>query len=193
MKRAGKILGVLLLLAVAASGCRHFRHEKEDRNESKKMNKMMVHNFRHRGMGRNSDSYMMRGMRPGMRRGMGMMNNDNTGWNQMGRGAGNGMGQMGRGAGRGMGQMGHGAGRGMGQMNGMDNSPVGPGGIILQNIPNVTDKQKKEFAELLKSQQDEMTKMRSEMAAKIRSTIESQRTKMLKLFTEEQKKSISAR
>jgi len=182
MKRAGKILGILLLLAVAASGCRHLRHEKEDRNESKKMNKMMVHNFRHRGMGRNSDSYMMRGMRPGMRRGMGMMNNENTGWNQMGRGAGNGMGQMGRGAGR-----------GMGQMNGMDNSSVGPGGIILQNIPNVTDKQKKEFAELLKSQQEEMTKMRSEMAAKIRSTIESQRTKMLKLFTEEQKKSIGAR
>jgi len=193
MKRAGKILGILLLLAVAASGCRHFRHEKEDRNESKKMNKMMVQNFRHRGMGGNSDSYMIRGMRPEMgrmgqmRRPMGpgqmaMMHNGNTGWNQMRRGAGNGMGQMGRGAGR-----------GMGQMNGMDNTPIGPGGIILQNIPNVTDKQKKEFAELLKSQQDEMTKMRSEMAAKIRSTMESQRTKMLKLFTEEQKKSIGVR
>lgn len=192
MKRAGKILGVLLLLAVAASGCRHFRHEKEDRNESKKMNKMMVHNFRHRGMGRNSDSYMMRGMRPGMGR-MGQMRQP-MGPGQMAmmhRGMGQGM--MGRGAGNGMGQMGSGAGRGMGQMNGMDNSPVGPGGIILQNIPNVTDKQKKEFAELLKSQQDEMTKMRSEMAAKIRSTIESQRTKMLKLFTEEQKKSIGVR
>jgi len=138
---------------------------------------MGMDNGMRRGMGQG-----MMGMAPGMRRGMDMMNHDSTGWNQMGRGAGNMMGQMG-----------NGAGRGMGQMRSMDNSPVGPGGIILENIPNVTDKQKKEFAELLKSQQEEMTKMRSEMAAKIKSTIESQRAKMLKLFTEEQKKSIGVR
>jgi hypothetical protein len=158
-----------------------------------------------RGMGPGMQGGMRRGMGPGMqggmRRGMG------PGMQQgVRRGSGPGMnGNIGNGAGNGMG-----AGRGNGMMRGMQqgpannnrngngplpansalSDPIGSGGIFIDNIPNVTEKQKKEFADLKQKQQEEMTKMRSDMAAKIKSTIEAQRSKMLNLFTKEQKKYI---
>jgi len=117
-------------------------------------------------------------MQQGLRRGMGPGMNEN--------GAGNGM----------MGRMQPGSGYNNRNINSQlpTNSalsePIGSGGIFIDNIPNVTEKQKKEYADLQKKQQEEMAKMRSEMAAKIKSTIEAQRSKMMNLFTNEQKKYI---
>jgi hypothetical protein len=215
MKRSVRIFGILLLAAVAITACDNEKRDKEDKRESKRMEKMSGKDFRHnKGMGRKSNSYMMRGNRPEMgrmgniqRRGQmrqGQMGNMQRGMGPMRQGQ---MGNMQRGMGQGMmgmrqgmpldsagmGRMGNRAGRGMGQMNRMDQGMVGPGGIFLENIPNVTEKQRKEFSELLKKQQDEMTKIREQMASEVKSTLKSQREKMLKIFTDEQKKTIGVR
>lgn len=228
MKKAGKILGILLLVLIAAgitiTGCHSARHDKKMMKQGRGYGMNQTQQNRHgfpmynqrRGMGHGMKAGMRRGqgngMRPdaGMRRGAGpnMSNGMYRGMGQgmqpgMRRGGGPGMGAginngMGNGQGQGMMRgMGRGAGNGMGnasmQMNPPDNSQVGPGGIFIDKIPNVTEKQKKEYTELLQKQKDEMAKMRVEMAAKIKSTLESQRSKMMNLFTGEQKKYIGSK
>jgi hypothetical protein len=197
MKRSVRIFGVLLLIAVSLSGCHRSNREKQARKESKRIDRVSSNHGRQNGMNHRSDPYMMRGMKQDQGRMANMGRRNQMGQGQMGMrsGMGNTMrrGSMMSQDSAGMMQMRRGAGMGMGQMSSMDNNPVGPGGIFIENIPNVTDKQRKEFDELLKKQKEEMTKMRAEMAAKIRSTIESQRSKMLNIFTAEQKKAIGAR
>jgi hypothetical protein len=205
MKKAGTILGILLLIALTVAGCHFIRNRKEasishGREASRQMQNNRanapMYNMR-RGNNQRMQPGIGQGMRGGMGSGMqqGMRSGMDPGMNgNMGNGAGNGMG-----AGRGNGMM-----RGMQQNPGNNNrngngqlqansalsDPILSGGIFIDNIPNVTEKQKKEFAELKLKQQEEMAKMRSEMAAKIKSTIEAQRSKMLNLFTNEQKKFI---
>lgn len=209
MKKAGIILGILLLMAITVTGCHFIRNRKEALNSHKREASRHMQKNRPNSpvynMQRGNNQRMQPGMGQGMRRGMG------PGMQQgMRRGMGTGTQPgMRRGMGPGMnGNIGNGDGNermrnmqpgtGYNNRNGNSQLPANPslsdltgsGGIFIDNIPNVTEKQKKEYADLKLKQQEEMVKMRSEMAAKIKSTIEAQRSKMLNLFTPEQKKFI---
>jgi hypothetical protein len=214
MKKAGKILGILFLVLIAAAititGCHNARHDKRMMRQGRAYGMNQAGRLRQPMPMQNMRRDNQKPLRPGMGRGQG---------NGMQPGAGRGMGQgmgpgMRRGAGPGM-NNGRGPaqrpGQGPGMMNnarpgagnGQGNPPVqinpalesqaGPAGIFIDRIPNVTEKQKKEYSDLLQKQKDEMVKMRAEMAAKIKSTLESQRSKMLNIFTSEQKKYIGVR
>jgi len=69
---------------------------------------------------------------------------------------------------------------------------MGPGqmrpGSLFGNIPNLSEKQKKDIADLRQKQQDEMKKLRDEMSAKIKILKDSHKNKVLDLLTPEQKK-----
>lgn len=82
----------------------------------------------------------------------------------------------------GMGMMCHGMQRPGMEMNGA------PAMRIIDNIPNLTEKQKKDIADLKQKQLDEMQKFRNEMQVKIKEMRESQRSKVMSLLTDEQKK-----
>ena len=75
---------------------------------------------------------------------------------------------------------------GMGR-SGMGMRPQAPGRII-DNIPGLTDKQKKDIADLRQKQQAEMQKFREEMQGKMKEMRESQRTKVMNLLTPDPKK-----
>jgi hypothetical protein len=63
-----------------------------------------------------------------------------------------------------------------------------PGMWMLENIPNLTDKQKKDIAELRQNQQAEMQKFRSDMQKKMQEMRASNRSKVMNLLTDEQRK-----
>lgn len=71
--------------------------------------------------------------------------------------------------------------------------PVGPGRMILESVPNVTENQKKEIAELLKKHQADITKIREEMSAKIQAVREANRKNLYNILTDEQKKYIDSK
>jgi Spy/CpxP family protein refolding chaperone len=64
----------------------------------------------------------------------------------------------------------------------------GAPGRIMENIPNLTEKQKKEIAGLRQKQQDEMQKFRDELQEKMKEMRESHRNKVMNLLNDEQKK-----
>jgi hypothetical protein len=70
----------------------------------------------------------------------------------------------------------------------MDMRQPSKGMRVIENIPNLTDKQKKDIADLRLKQQEEMKKLRDEAQVKMTSLRESQRGKVISLLTEEQKK-----
>jgi hypothetical protein len=91
--------------------------------------------------------------------------------------------------------------RGMnqGQMNGMERNmgtmPMDSmrGGNMghertMGIMPALSEKQRKEIAELRQKQQEELNKLRREMSAKINALIQDQRDKVMELLTPEQKK-----
>lgn len=193
MKRIEKITGILLMLLIAGSVSLSAQRGMRGMMDSTRMDRMKMGP----GMGRmqngmGPDSVMMKKMHQDM-----MMN----------MGAGMGMGRMGQ---RGqsmnrqpMQRMGRGMGRldrssirgGMGQMpiNDMGMRPMGPMGperMIMESLPNVTEKQKKDMADLRLQQQEDMKKMREEMIAKMKTMRDSHQAKMLELLTPEQKKFI---
>jgi hypothetical protein len=221
MRKSVKILGILLIVLIAAAvtitGCHNARHNKR-MIQGRTIGMNHTGRFRQQMPVQNIRRDNRQALRPrmgqvegnGIRQGVGR-----------GRGRGRGMGQgmdMGPGM-RGGGWSGPGMNNGInnrrepaqgmmnnnrpGAGNGIVNSPMqmnpalesqaGPAGIFIDRIPDVTEKQKKEYTDLLQKQKDEMVKMRAEMAAKIKSTLESQRSKMLNLFTSEQKKYIGAK
>ena len=96
--------------------------------------------------------------------------------------------------GPGMGMMGPGMWRpGMGMMRpGMYRPGMGmnqaPGMRILNNIPNLTDKQKKDITDIRQKQMEEMQKIRNEMQEKMKAIRQSDRTKIMNLLNDEQKK-----
>ena len=158
MKRAGIIVGFLLVLLIAGSGCHNFRHHRREMKESSGMYGMRRGgDFRHYGpmwsmhgrMAQGMRNERMRGMGPamGMMRGPGRMPMDSIGW-----------------------------------------MPAGPGKRMLESIPNVTENQKKQIEDLIKKQQDEMVKLREEMSAKMKNLRDSHRKDMLNILTDEQKK-----
>ncbi len=101
---------------------------------------------------------MQRGEMYGMRRGMGSCNMDRMG--------------------RGMEPM---------AMNHMGHGNMGTGRLV-DMIPNITEKQKKDIGELRKTQQDEMIKLNEDMANKMKDLRKANREKILNLLTPEQKK-----
>jgi|WetSurMetagenome_2_1015567.scaffolds.fasta_scaffold00011_87 Spy/CpxP family protein refolding chaperone len=100
------------------------------------------------------------------------------GWNDF-NGPRNGMGQ-----GRGFRHPGMGMGIGMGQPG------QGRQGRMpdLYNIPNLTDKQKKDIADLRGKQMADVEKLRIDMQSKMKELRDSHRAKVMSLLTEEQKK-----
>ena len=80
--------------------------------------------------------------------------------------------------------------KGMGQMH---MRQMGPGMMMLESIPNVTGKQKKEIADLRVKQQDEMQKLREESAAKMKTMREIHMENMMNILTDEQKKFLEAK
>ena len=176
MKRAGTIVGLLLVILIAGSSCHNARHDRRDLKESSWMNRMrMSQNSMHRRGMMDMHKNMAYGRGGGMMRGMGP-------------GMGLGMGRMG-GMGPGMGMW-----RGMGQMpkDSVGWMPMGAGRRILESIPNVTDNQKKQIEDLTKKDQEEMKKLREEMSAKMKNLMDSHRKEVLSILTEEQKKFINS-
>lgn len=186
MKRGNSIIGLLLVILLAGSGCHNIRHDRKAMKDSGRIMRM-GQNFRpNRGNSHNSDSLMMRGMRRGMGPGWMGTGRDFAGHAPM-------MGMQGN-IGRGMmpGGMGQRMMRGMGRMP-MDSigwMPMGPGRRMMESIPNVTENQKKQIADLIKKQGNDMKKLREEMSSKMQSMRESNRKDMLGILTEEQRKFI---
>ncbi len=59
---------------------------------------------------------------------------------------------------------------------------------MMENIPNLTDKQKKDMADLMQKHRDEMQKFRSDMQKKMKEMREVNKSKLMNLLTDEQKK-----
>jgi len=149
-----------------------------------------------RGSGVRTDSLRMRNFNRGMRNGYlhsgsQFMYHRQVPGMQRGRGM-----DLRPGMGRGMrDQMlqGRGDGRGMGVAGRNSWGPVNSGRIIMESVPNVSEKQKKDIADLRLKQQDEMKKMREEMAATMQTLRDNHRKSILNILTEEQKKFIEAK
>ena len=69
----------------------------------------------------------------------------------------------------------------------------GPAGMILGSIPNVTEAQKKQIADLMTKHQAEMKKLREETQTKMQALRESHRKSVLNILTDEQKKFVESR
>ena len=63
---------------------------------------------------------------------------------------------------------------------------------FIDNIPNLTDAQKKEIADLHQKQMTEMNKLRQESFEKMKSLREANRSKMMNILTDDQKKWIES-
>jgi hypothetical protein len=72
-------------------------------------------------------------------------------------------------------------------MRGFERGGRGPGEYMLESVPNVTEKQKKDIADLKLKQQDEMKKFREEMTSKMQAIRDSHKKSMMSILTEEQK------
>lgn len=168
MKRNLTVVGLLLVILLAGGACRRTWRDGRDMNEHAKMIRMrMAHRwwgYRNHFMGRDHD------MHGNFRQGMGF------GMRGMGPGMGFGM--------RGMGRM---------PMDSLGWMPMAPGLRILGSIPNVTDNQKKQIEDLIKTHQDEMKKLREEMSSKMQSLMDSHRKAVLNILTEDQKKFLETR
>ena len=78
-------------------------------------------------------------------------------------------------------------------MNNAGMRHMGPGNMMLESIPNVTEKQKKDIADLQMKQQDEMKKLRDEMTAKMQTMRDTHRKNMMNILTDEQKKFLESK
>lgn len=131
----------------------------------------------------------MRGQMPGMRGRMGHMQGYGMHRGGMyGPQAGFGM----RGMRPGMGMM-YGNGRNMGRMpvNRMGYDNMRQGRPLIESIPNLTEKQKKDMADLRVKNQEEMKKFRDEIVVKMKSMRDANQAKMMNMLTDEQKKAIN--
>ncbi len=66
----------------------------------------------------------------------------------------------------------------------------GSGMRLLETIPNLSEKQEKDIGDLRTKQLEEMKKFREDMSAKMNVMREANRTKIMNLLTEEQKKNL---
>jgi len=169
-----KTTGMVLMLFMAGTLALTAQQNRGGmRMDTTRMHRMMMNPGEMPLMMNNPDSMTMRGMRPGM------MHHGMRGGMQ------GGMCQCPMMQGmmpKGMGMQRHGMGMGPG-MEGMMHQRM-----IMENIPNLTDKQKKDIAVMRIDQQTEMKKMREDMQSKMKAMRETQRTNIGKLLTPEQKK-----
>jgi hypothetical protein len=86
-----------------------------------------------------------------------------------------------------------GMGRGAGYNFRDGRGPVSPGRLINESLPNVTEKQKKDIADLQLKQQEEMKKLREETSGKVQSLRDAHKKAMENLLTAEQKKFIESK
>jgi len=189
MKNSGKIAGMLLMLFIAGSlSLSAQRGMRGVRADSSMMDRMKMEQRRMPQMVHRTDSLRMGGMRHGMvpgqtyNRGSYRYPGNRMGYQSHGMrhmSAGNMM--MARGAGR------NAMGGGMMRPE-MGKRPAVHGLRHLENIPDLTDQQKKEIAALRQKQQDEMQILRESMLEKTKELRESQRTNVLKILNAEQKK-----
>jgi hypothetical protein len=191
MKRSIKITGILLALSIVCSitisaqgrgrGPGNYSHMQGYGREF---------GFRHSNDSlKLNDSVAFRGMRPDRNFGDGPWNMPRGGRAFM---PGPAQGNM-----KGMGPMHQGMpGMGFGpQGRGGFNPPAGrqtPGLGRLDNLPGITDKQKKEIIDLRYKQMAEIEKFRVDNQSKMKVMREEHRKKMLELLTEDQKKLLEA-
>lgn len=83
--------------------------------------------------------------------------------------------------------------RGAGTFDRRGQGAAGPGRQILESVPNVTEKQKKEITELLQKQREDVIKVRQEMTAKIKTIRENSKKSLNNILTDEQKKYLDSR
>lgn len=77
---------------------------------------------------------------------------------------------------------------GSGSVNHPEFGPLIPGLRRLETVPNLTEKQKKDIADLRQIHQDEMQKFREETAVSMKSMRDAHRKKLMDILTDEQKK-----
>jgi hypothetical protein len=171
MKRSGKLMGLLLLLLIAGNGSLSAQRGMRGMTDSTRMN----------------------------RTGMGKMNRMDLfiGPERMNGMRGNHM-QVPMHGMRGMDRMAPMHRMGSQQMTGtMDinrmNQGAGPFRLMMESMPDVTEKQKKDMADLMQKQQAEMKKMKEEISARMKSMRENHRNQMMGILTPEQKKFIESK
>ena len=173
MKRLQVIAGIFLIVLMAGntslSAQRGMRGMRMDSVRSQRMYRMNMDSMR---IGHRQDSIVNRFVRHGMR----PMFNTPMWRAPMGRGIGATWGgPMGRGADSVI----------MGRMR---RYPMGREGYYLENIPNLTEKQKAALEELRVKNQSEVKIFREETASKMKNMREIYSEKMMELLTPEQKK-----
>jgi hypothetical protein len=169
MKTSVKIIigiGLVILLAGAAGICVHHHYAHRGMHGTAYFHRPGMDKRHMFGKDREAGMPGMRGMRPGMQQG-----------EMSGMRRGMGHGQM-NAMGEGMGRM---------PMDHMGRRNMGHG-RMMDMIPDLTDKQKKEIDELSKLQMDEMKKFRDEMTAKMQDLRETHRKKVMDILTPDQKK-----
>jgi hypothetical protein len=78
-------------------------------------------------------------------------------------------------------------------MRGFKRGGHGPVDYKLESIPNVTEKQKKDIADLRQKQQEEMKIVRDDMSARMQAMRDSYKKSMMSILTDEQKKFIESK
>lgn len=199
MKTTVKLTGILLMLMLACNVPLNAQRGSRGISDNTRMNRMRMASdtLRRQGMNMRPDSLRMRGMGPsqmgpGRMAARGQFNARHPMYgmrNGMGRGPGMEKGMRGRMAPGTMGGMR----RGMGNIDRYGLGPMNTQRLIMESIPNVTEKQKKEIADLRLNQQDEMKKFREEMAVKMQTMRETHRKSVLNILTDEQKKFLESK
>ena len=198
MKTTVKLTGILLMLMLVCNLSLNGQRGMQGMPDNTGMNRMRMTSdtLQRHARGMRPDTLRMRGMRPQMGPGRMAPIGQFYGQHQM-YGMRGGMG-MGPGMDRGMrglmvpGPMG-GMRRGMGNNDRNGWGPMNAGRLMMESIPNVTEKQKQEIADLRLKQQDEMKKFREEMVAKMQTMRETHRKNMLNILTDEQKKFLESK
>jgi hypothetical protein len=180
MKSSGKIIGVFLMLLISGKCSLNAQRGSMDTTHMTRpwIHHMEMSEMRHmQWMNHSSDSMKMGGMRHGfdtmnMR---GMRHYMFHGWMEPG-------GRFGFPP-----PMYYGM-RDMWRMDHFGPGHFGADRLRIESIPNLTDKQKKEIADLRQKHLDDMKKLRDEMTEKIQDMRKAHRKDMLNLLTDEQKK-----
>jgi hypothetical protein len=188
MKRTVRTTGIVIMLLLACNITINAQRGMRGVVDSTRINsaRMGTYNFHRQGMGTGTDSLWIKGMRHG--KGFDHFYGSRQFMRHPGMyGMGPGMrGGMGRGSMAGFRG-------GMRPVDRMGSGQRGPGMLMLESIPNVTEKQKKDIADLQKKQTEEMKKFREDMSAKMQAMRESHRQNILNILTDEQKKFLESK
>jgi hypothetical protein len=181
MKRNVKLAGMLLMLILACNFSLSAQRGMRGTIDSTHMKviRMTSDTIHRHAQGDRLNPYRMRGMKQGTEIGhMERRGNfpDHAGMNGMGQGKGR---QSFADAGLGM--------------RGFYRGDHGHGDYMLESIPNVTEKQKKDIADLKKKQRDEMKVVRDDMSARMQTMRDSYKKNMMSILTDEQKEFIESK